>query len=140
MLTKWEPFDPFFDVEKMFDQFSFLPVVPKFKFGWELPIDLYEFKGTLIAEMYVPEVNPEKIEITFKNGDLKVAAVREEFKEMKEKLYFFQEIKRGAFERIIKLPYEVKTEKVEAQYKNGVLKIVLPKKVEAIEKVKVQIH
>lgn len=140
MLTKWEPFEPFFNIEKIFEPFPFLPVVPKMKFGWDFPVDLYEFKGNLIAEMYIPEINPEKIEITFLNGDLKIAATREETKETKEKNFFCQEIKRGTFERVIKLPYEVKTEMVEAQFKNGVLKIVLPKKVETIEKVKVQIH
>ena len=139
MLAKWDPFKNF---EKFFEpEFPFVPMVPASKLFWELPVDLYEDKGKLVAEMNMPGVDPKLIDITFKNGDLKVYAKKEEKEEKKEKEFYFKEIKTGFFERTINLPFKVITEKVEAQYKNGVLKVVMPiQEPVTTEKVKIQIQ
>ncbi|HEY4492379.1 MAG TPA: Hsp20/alpha crystallin family protein [Acidobacteriota bacterium] len=139
-LLRWEPFAPLKEMEKFFDEFSFMPVLPKAKIGWDLAVDLYEDKDNLIAEMNLPGINPEKIEITFQNGGLKIAAAREEIKETKEKQFYSKEIRRGSFERFVQLPCEVKKEKTEAQFKNGVLKITIPKKETLKEHVKVHVQ
>ncbi|HJZ12921.1 MAG TPA: Hsp20/alpha crystallin family protein, partial [Acidobacteriota bacterium] len=110
------------------------------KIGWDLAVDLYEDKDNLIAEMNLPGINPEKIEITFQNGGLKIAAAREEIKETKEKQFYSKEIRRGSFERFVQLPCEVKKDKTEAQFKNGVLKITIPKKETLKEHVKVHVQ
>ena len=137
-LTKWEPFQTF---EKMFEDFPLLPVFPTFKMGWDLPVDLYEEKGFLVAEMNLPNVDPAKVEIVFQNGNLKVFGKKLEEKETKEKNYYRKEIHRGTFERIIQLPFEVKSEKTEAHFKDGVLKILMPMKEELKKQtVKVQIQ
>lgn len=77
--------------------------------------------------MNLPGIDPKEIEITFQNGYLKITGKREEEKETKEKNYYFKEIKRGTFERKVELPMKVKVEKAEATFKNGMLKIVIPK-------------
>ncbi len=137
-LTKWEPFPKF---EKMFEDFPLMPVFPTFKMGWDLAVDLYEEKGFLVAEMNLPNVDPGKIEITFQNGNLKIFGTKLEEKETKEKNYYRKEIQRGTFEKLIQLPYEVKSEKTEAHYKEGVLKILMPMKEELKKQtVKVQIQ
>jgi HSP20 family protein len=137
-LTKWEPFQTF---EKMFEDFPVLPVFPTFKKGWDLAVDLYEEKGFLVAEMNVPKFDPKKIEIEFINGNLKIFAKEMEEKETKEKNYYRKEIYRGAFEKLIQLPYEVKEDKTEAHYKDGVLKILMPMKEELKKQpIKVQIQ
>jgi HSP20 family protein len=138
MLTKWEPFETF---ERMFEDFPLLSVFPKFKMEKYVPVDLYEEKGFLVAEMNLPNVDPGKIEITFENGNLKVFGMKREEKETKEKNYYRKEIQRGSFERLIQLPYEVKTEKTEAHYKDCVLKVLMPMKEELKkETVKIQIQ
>jgi HSP20 family protein len=139
-LVRWEPFEPFKEVEKMFNEFSFVPFLPKTTFGWEMAVNLYESKGNVIAEIQLPGIAPEKIEVTFQNGDLKISAVREEKEQKEEKGFYFKEFRYGAFERLVKLPYAVKTEKTKAEFKDGILKIILPKKEEVTEKVKVQIQ
>ena len=138
MLAKREPFQMF---EQMFEDFPLLPVFPTFKMGWDLPVDLYEEKGFLVAEMNLPNVDPAKVEIVFQNENLKVFGTKVEEKETKEKNYYRKEIQRGTFEKIIQLPYKVKGEKTEAHYKDGVLKVLMPMKEELKEqtvKVKIQ--
>jgi HSP20 family protein len=137
-LTKWEPFQMF---EKMFEDFPFVPFLPTYKMSWDPAVDLYEEKGFLVAEMNIPTMDPAKMEITFQNGNLKVAGKKLEEKETKEKNYIRKEITRGAFEKVIQLPYEVKSEKAEAHYKDGVLKILMPMKEELKKQtVKIQVQ
>ena len=138
-LTKWEPFETF---EKMFEDFPFLPMVPTFKMGLDQAVDLYEEKGNLVAEMNLPGMDPAKIEITFVNGNLKIFGNKMEEKEKKEKNFYRKEIHRGTFEKVIQLPYKVKTDKTEAHYKDGVLKVLMPmmEEVKNPPPVRVQIH
>jgi HSP20 family protein len=134
---KWEPFK---EVERFFEEdFPYLPILRKPMMGWDMAVDVYEEKENVIAEMNIPGIEPEKLEITVKEGYLKIKGAREEEIEKKEKNFYCKEIKRGEFERLVKLPVQVKAEKAEAQYKKGVLKVILPKKEEVkLEKIKVQ--
>jgi len=59
--------------------------------------------------------------------------------EIKEQDYYHKEIRMGKFERIVHLPSGVKEEEVSATYKDGVLKIILPKKTSSKSK-KIKIH
>ena len=137
-LMKWEPFEPF---EKLFEKFPMIPFAPTIQMGSDFAVDLYEEKDRLIAEMNLPGVKPEEIEITFQNNNLHITLKKVEEKETKEKEYYYKEIKRGRFERLVTLPVEVKTEKTEAHYTNGVLKVVMPlKEFKKLEKVPIQIQ
>jgi len=73
---KWYPFgDNLFDVD-----FS-LP-----KLGRDLAVDLYEDGNNFIAEMNIPGVNPDKIDISIENHLLRVSGSREEKKKKRERL------------------------------------------------------
>lgn len=138
-LIRWEPFH---EIERLFEaDFPYMPMVPTAKFGWDLAVDLYQEKGNLIAEMSLPGIDPNKVEVTFLDGDLKITGRREEVKEIKDKNYFCKEIKRGEFERLVTLPSGVKTDRAEAHYDKGVLRIVMPMKEEVKhERIKVKVQ
>ena len=55
-------------------------------------------------------------------------------KEEKEENYHFIERSYGTFTRLVRLPKEVKHDKISASYKNGILKVLLPKSEEAKKK------
>ena len=134
-LMQWRPFrglDRFFDED--------LSTLTPPKFGWDLAVDVYERDGNVIAEMNIPGIDPEKVEIAIEDNYLKVSGAREEKKETEEKDYYSKEIKRGSFTRTVALPPSVKKEKAEAEYKDGILKIVIPKdeKKDGTVKVKVK--
>jgi len=120
------PWRPFSDLEKFFEEDWFLPVFPSIRIP-EPAMDVYETNSEVIAEVNLPGIDPEKVEVTVKNQVLTVSGKVEEKKEEKEKGYWRREIKRGAFERMVRLPNPVKEDKVEATYEKGVLKIVMPK-------------
>lgn len=110
------------------------------KIGNDLAIDLYEENNNLVAEMNIPGISSEDIDIAIEGHLLRVSGSREEKKEKKEKNYYSKEIKYGSFERFVRLPFEVQSDKTSAHYQDGVLKIVMPKKsVTKAEKIKVSV-
>ncbi len=121
-ITKWEPFK---EIERFFDE-DFWPSLPKI--SWDLATDVYRKGGKVFVEINLPGVDPNKIDISIEDNYLKVKGSREEKKETKKGDYYRKEIKRGSFERVVLLPVEVKKDKAKAEYKGGVLKVVIPEK------------
>jgi len=109
------------------------------KLGLNLAVDVYEEGKNIVAEMQLPGIDPEKVNISVEDGYLVVSGSREEEKEKKEKHYYSKEIRRGSFERAVRLPSAVVADKAEATYENGVLKVTVPKKEEQKGKVHVKV-
>jgi HSP20 family protein len=128
------PWKPFWDIERWFEEFW--PEELEFeKFPLRVPrMDMYEKDGKIIAEVELPGMNVDDIDVEVEDNHLKIEAKKEEKEEEKEKGYYRKEIKRGYFKRVIPLPDKVKPEDIEATYEGGILKIVLP--VEKTEKKK----
>ena len=94
-----------------------------------------------MVEMNLPGLKGEDIDVEVEDDHLRIAGRREEVQEKKEKSHYAKEIRRGSFERVIHLPSLVKTDGVDASYKEGVLKVTMPKlekNSDAKVKVKVQ--
>ncbi len=133
-LIKWRPFA---DIDEIFER-EFVPIRWP-KIGWDLAADVYEEKGNIVAKLNLPGIDPEKIDISVEGENLRISGSREEEKETKDKNYYSKEIRRGSFERTIALPAPVKADGVEAEYKDGVLIVTLPKKeTEPVKKIKVK--
>ena len=82
--------------------------------------------GQLIsAEM--PGVHPDDIDIDVTGDALSISGERKPDDVVKEARYHRRERNYGAFSRTIQLPFMVDTNKVEANFKNGVLLISLPR-------------
>ncbi len=123
-LTPWKPFE---DIDRFLNEDDlFLPMVHRIQ-GVEPAMDVYETDQDVIAEVNLPGMDPEKVEVSVEQNILRVRGAHEEEKEEKRKGYLRREIRRGAFERAVRLPSAVNEDKVSATYANGVLKIVMPK-------------
>lgn len=96
---------------------------------WSPAVDIYETENELVLKADVPEVDPKNIAIQLENGTLTVKGERK-FEQEKSSQKGFHRIERsyGSFVRAFSLPETVDGEKVNADYKNGVLTITLPKK------------
>ncbi len=82
--------------------------------------------GQLIsAEM--PGVKPDDIDIDVTGDALSISGVRNPDEAVKEARYHRRERSYGSFSRTIQLPFMVDTNKVEANFKNGILLITLPR-------------
>jgi len=134
-IIKWEPFG---EIDRFFNDF---PTQNFLKFGRDMAVDLYEEGNNVVAEMNISGIDPEKIDVTLEGNYLRIAGVREEEKEHKDKQFYSKEISRGSFERTVRLPQAVVEEKTEAEYKDGVLKILMPKtEGKKKEKIKVMVR
>ena len=93
-------------------------------------VDIYEDKDNIYVDANVPGFEQKDISVSLREGSLSISAKREENKEEKKKGYLRRERFHGRFYRALSLPAAVDENKIKANYKNGVLKVVLPKKEE----------
>lgn len=84
----------------------------------------------------LPGMDESNIEVKVSNGMLTIKGEKKEEKEEKRKDYYLSERRYGAFERSLRVPEGVDTDKIEAAFKNGVLTVKLPKTPEAQKKEK----
>ncbi len=95
---------------------------------WSPAVDIYETENELVLKADLPEVDPKNVAIQLENGTLTMKGERR-FEEQKNGKGFHR-IERGygSFVRAFSLPDTVDPEHVKADYKQGVLTVMLPKK------------
>jgi len=76
-------------------------------------------------------MNEKNIEVKLADGVLTIKGEKQQDKEEKQRNYYRRERSYGAFERSFEVPETVEVDKIEASFSKGVLKLMLPKKVEA---------
>ncbi len=129
-LIKWTPFlEPFEDMDKMFSEL--MPSARSMQAGFMPAVDVYEDKNNVIVETQLAGVDPEKVDISVENDVLSIKGESEKKSEVEEKNYYRKEIRRGSFYRSVPLPAHVAGEKASASAEDGVLKVVIPKALEA---------
>jgi HSP20 family protein len=95
---------------------------------WSPAVDILETENELILKADLPDMEMKDIQVEIENGTLSLKGARK-FEEDKKKLGYHRiERSYGSFARYFTLPDTVDTEKVAAEYKNGVLTVTLPKK------------
>lgn len=94
-------------------------------------VDLVEKDTGYEVSAELPGLSEKQVEVTVANGNLSIKGEKQEEKEEKKKDYYVHERQFGSFSRSFRIPEGVDTDKIEASFKNGVLKINLPKKPEA---------
>jgi len=138
-LTPWKPFE-FDRLRKEMDRVwdSFFEGRPgrrnREEGEWLPSLDVAETKGDLVVRAELPGMDPKDIDISLNEGVLTIRGEKKQEKEEKEEGYHLIERSYGSFTRSIRLPKEVQSEKIEASFKNGILKVVLPKSEEAKKK------
>jgi HSP20 family protein len=103
-------------------------------------VDMWEDKNNIYLEADLPGLDQKDISLSIKGDSLVISAKKEETKEEKRKDYYCCERFQGSFYRHLDLPTSVDTSKVKASYKNGVLKVTLPKKVKEEEEIKIDLE
>ena len=93
-------------------------------------MDIFENDNEVVLKAELPGMNAKDIEVRLENNVLMLKGERRFEKETKEENYHRIEREYGTFSRSFALPTAVNGDKVAAEYKDGVLKIVLPKKEE----------
>jgi HSP20 family protein len=102
---------------------------------WAPRLDVTETEKNVEVKAELPGMERKDIEITLDRGLLMIKGEKKEEKEKKERYYHVVERRYGAFCRSVRLPAEVKEEKIEATFKDGVLTVTLPKVESEIKKI-----
>ena len=92
------------------------------------PASLWEEEGRWCVEVDLPGVKQEDIDVTLDNNALRLTAVRNPPQE--DRKFWHQERNYGKIQRLITLPETVDPDKIEAEFKDGVLRLHLAKRAE----------
>ena len=128
-LIKFEPLKEFESfqnqIKKYFDDFPSFGV--NFENSFAPRIDISEKNDKILVEAEIPGVKKEDLKITLQDNILTIKGEKKKEEESKDKNYYRCERTYGSFSRSFTLPVEVNTEKVDAKFNDGMLKIELKK-------------
>jgi HSP20 family protein len=97
---------------------------------WAPPVDVAEDADKIHVKVEVPGMNENDLKINFEDGLLTVSGERQ-FERRDDRNYHRIERAYGSFVRTFSLPRSVEVSKIEANYRNGVLEIDIPKREES---------
>ena len=132
-LTRWNPFR---ELETFQNRMNTLLGRPFWRTNgdeavgvteWTPLVDVTEDDKEFLIKAELPEVKKEDVKVTVENGTLHIAGERKFEKEEKTKKYHRIERAYGSFERSFVLPEGTKGDAMTAEYKDGLLKVHLPK-------------
>jgi HSP20 family protein len=99
--------------------------------SWSPPVDIYETDENIILQAELPGIERKDITLEVKDDVLTLKGDRKFEKEVKQENYHRVERSYGSFQRSFTLPSNIKRDKVEAEFKDGILEVILPKVEEA---------
>jgi HSP20 family protein len=108
---------------------------------WSPSVDIYETEQNLVVKADLPDIKPEELDIRVENNILTIRGERQFEKKVNESNYLRVERAYGSFSRSFALSNTVNSEAIQADYKNGVLTLTIPKREEAKPKqIKVRVE
>lgn len=121
------------EMDRLLDQFEHrFPMAPTMRPDvWTLLADVFEMEKDIVVKVDLPGVERKDVKVYVTDHTLTIEGERTREKEIEEENFFLSEVWFGKFLRQIELPETAETEKVEAHYENGILRVTIPKGVEA---------
>lgn len=131
-LTKWNPFREFEQMaNRMNSLFSrtLLPTIdePISSTEWCPLVDVEESEKEYTIKAELPEVRKENVKVELEDGSIRISGERKLEKEEAGRRFHRIERNYGAFERSFTLPEGTERKNVSAEFKDGLLKVHLPK-------------
>ncbi|MBX4927870.1 Hsp20/alpha crystallin family protein [Rhizobium binae] len=131
---RWRPFENLrSEIDRVFNDFSptffdrtFSRMPAAFSRSL-LAVDIVESAENFDISAELPGVDAKDLDVTLTDGILTIKGEKNEAKEENEKDYYLSERRYGSFRRSLELPRNIDSEKIDANFSNGVLKIRLPK-------------
>ena len=129
-LIRWDPFREFTAMSPRHGFFGKDFEASPSTTAWNPSVDIFENDNEVVLKAELPGMIAKDIDVRLENNVLTLKGERHFEKETKEENYHRIEREYGTFTRSFALPTAVNGDKVTAEYKDGILKIVLPKKEE----------
>ena len=134
-LVKWEPFRDLMAMQdrmtRLIDEtFSRIWKEDMAQGVWSPPVDILERGDEVVLKADLPGVTQNEIDIRVEEGTLTIQGERKFVKESPEENYVQIERPYGTFRRTFSIPRTIDQESIKASYKDGVLRIILPRRQE----------
>jgi HSP20 family protein len=94
-------------------------------------VDFVEKKDHALLKVELPGISKKDLKVSVTNDTVSIKGEIKREEKSDDATYYLSERAFGTFVRTVRLPFETKTEKVTASYKDGILEIKLPKKEES---------
>lgn len=141
------------EMDRLFDEFGrgFFPFptrlgMPEMETFWRRSeqgiapvVDILERPDRYDITAELPGMDEKNIEVKLANGNLIISGEKKEEKEEKDANYHVSERRYGSFQRSFRLPEGTNADKIEANFKNGVLTIAVPKTEAAKQETKINV-
>lgn len=136
-VIRWQPFREIETLRRQFDElFEELSGGRReSEMTWAPAVEIQDTDDHLFLRAQIPGIEPKDLDIRVTRDAVYIAGEHRSENKAEEKGYFRSEFRYGKFERAIPLPVPVQNELVEADYKNGILTLTLPKVQEAQRRV-----
>jgi len=131
-LTRWDPFAEMMDLRRTFDRW--------FEEPWWRPLrmaaedggglwatDMYETDDNIVLKVAMPGVKPDDVQINLSGNTLTIQGEMKADEEAKDDRYLRREHRYGRYHRSFTLPTTVQSDRADAAFEHGVLKLTLPK-------------
>lgn len=136
-LIKYNPFQTFSSFEHELNRLFDLDTESPFR--WKPEVDIWETDSEVIAEAECAGLSPENLNVTIQDGVLTIEGERKSGNEKNEGRYRLIERSYGRFSRSFTLPRSVNTDSVQAEYKNGVVRVTMSKAEESkVKKIEIK--
>jgi HSP20 family protein len=136
-LVRWAPFRELEDMQSRLNRLFDDAASPRIErealsfAGWSPAVDVQETDQEYVIKADLPDVQKEDVKVALLDGTLTIEGERQQEKEENGRKFHKIEREYGRFLRRFSLPAEVDAGKVQAEFKNGVLNVHLPKSVTA---------
>jgi HSP20 family protein len=135
MLTRWDPFRDLVSMRQTLDRLQAMDRLIENTLTddrsvtseWGLPLDVVEDENEYVVKASLPGVKSDDLEITYNKGMLTIKGEIKDESESTKGQYHLRERRYGTFSRSISLPSTVKAEDIQAEFKDGILALKLPK-------------
>ncbi|MBW4610292.1 MAG: Hsp20/alpha crystallin family protein [Hassallia sp. WJT32-NPBG1] len=137
-LIRWQPFQEMetlrHQMDKMFDEMAGLNREMATK-TWSPAVELEDTNDHIILRAEVPGLEGKDLDIQVAREAVSIAGETRYENKAEERGYLRSEFRYGKFQRTIPLPAAIKNDQVQAEFKNGILILTMPKAEEAKNKV-----
>ncbi len=129
-LIRWEPMRDMITLREAMDHLFDEAFTRPFGLATDMQIpavDMYQTDNDVVVRATLPGITAEEVQISITGDLLTIKGETKEDHKVDEKAYHIREQRFGSFERALRLPTAVVSEKARADFENGILTITLPK-------------
>lgn len=133
VLIRWQPMPEMEALRRQMDRVfeEMVDVKREAQVNWQPAVELQDTEENIILRAQIPGVEAKDLDINVAKAAVEVAGERHYENKDSKRGYFRSEFRYGKFQRVIALPVVVQNDQVQAQFKDGILTLTLPKVTEA---------